>query len=541
MTESSHRAGRPSTPPGAVDGPSVAPLLAVEDVSRAFGSTQALAAVSLTVARGEIHGLCGQNGAGKSTLVKIISGQLQPDGGRVVFDGREVSFSRPRDAQECGVAIVDQELSVVGALTVEENVLLGDVSEGLVVRRRRSHPRVRTLLERVGLGHLSLGTRVESLSMAERQLLEIARLLGREARLLILDEPTASLSRGDSLVVFGALRELAAQGASVLYVSHRLDEVLDLCHRVTVVRDGRRVADNATRELDHGTLINLIVGEQRALEMSTPEVRAQVKQDGQAPAASARGGHAAGGEVVIRRLRVGDRVGEISLRISPGEIVGLAGQVGSGASEVLRALAGLEPDAAGELVVDGRPVQLGSPGRCARHGISFVSNDRKNEGLFLTRSVEHNLLATRLPAIGSRGVIGRGQVRRGAEALVEHLELTTTSLSAPVIDLSGGNQQKVFIGRSLRRDPSHLLLLDEPTRGVDVRGRADIHNLVRRAAAEGTAVLFASGEPDEMLELAHRIVCLQGGEIVSSRPAAEMDQEMLLAETTRTREPSHAG
>lgn len=519
------------SPSGAPETGTAGGLLEVERISHAFGSTQALSDVSLQVAPGEIHGLCGQNGAGKSTLVKIISGQLRPDSGVIRFDGREVRFTRPRDAQECGVAVVDQELSVVPALSVEENVLLGDVREGFVARRRRSRPRVRELLARVGLGDLPLQAPVEGLSMAERQLLEIARLLGRDARLLILDEPTASLSRGDSLLVFGALRELAAQGQSVLYVSHRLDEVLDLCHRVTVVRDGRRIADQPVRELDHGALVALIVGEQHALEMSAEAVRATVGE----------GGSGAAGDIDVAHLHVGERVNDVSLRLRPGEIVALAGQVGSGASEVLRALAGLERDATGQVRVGGRTVRLGSPARAARHGIHFVSNDRKSEGLFLSRSVEHNLLATRLASVGRRGILWRGELRHRAEALVEHVELQAPGLSIPVAELSGGNQQKVFIGRSLGHEASHLLLLDEPTRGVDVRGRADIHNLVRRAAAEGAAVLFASGEPDEVLELADRIVCMQQGEIVSVHPAGEMTEELLLARTTRTREAPHVG
>jgi ABC-type sugar transport system ATPase subunit len=505
------------------------PLLEIDGISRAFGNTQALRDVSLQVAHGEIHGLCGQNGAGKSTLVKIISGQLRPDSGTIRYDGTEVHFARPRDAQRCGVAIVDQELSIVPALSIEENVLLGHAKTPFFLKPRLSRPRVRDLLTRVGLSELVITSPAENLSMAQRQLLEVARLIGRDARLLILDEPTASLSRGDSLVVFSALRELVAQGHSVLYVSHRLDEVLDLCDRVTVIRDGRRVADEPTSQIAHADLVHLIVGAQHALELGRPDVPAT-------PSALSERKEA---KIHVANLQVRDRVSGISLQLWPGEIVGLAGQVGSGASEVLRALAGLEPDARGQLTVGSTDVRMGSPARSARNGVSFVSNDRKNEGLFLTRSIEHNLVATRLPTISRAGILRRGNVRRRAEELVEHVALKAPGLSASVADLSGGNQQKVFIGRTLGREASHLLLLDEPTRGVDVRGRADIHNLVRRAANDGTSVLFASGEPDEILQLADRVLCMQGGRIVSEHRAEDMTEELLLAETTRASEAGY--
>ncbi|MDW5593442.1 sugar ABC transporter ATP-binding protein [Conexibacter stalactiti] len=504
------------------EGAPAVPLVEVRSASKAYGPTVALREVSLSVGAGEIHGLCGQNGAGKSTLVKVLAGLVQLDSGTVLLDGRPIELSRPLDAQHHGIALVDQELSVVPALTVEENILLGGAGRPFVRRRAADRARARELLERVGLSQLSPDARVESLSMAQRQLVEIARLLGREARLLILDEPTASLSRADSLVVFAALRELAARGHSVLYVSHRLDEVLDLCDRVTVVRDGARVADESATALEPARLIELIMGDLHRHERAANAARS-------APDASDAV------ELVVRVAQP-PRIGGVALRIRAGSIVGLAGQVGSGTSELLRALAGLEPGGTASIELPGGRVARPTSSRAAQAaGIDFVSNDRKGEGLFLERSVGENLVATRLDRISRAGIVGRRALREVAGRLSERVHVKTRGLDAGVLELSGGNQQKVFIGRCLERGSDRILLLDEPTRGVDVHGRAEIHDLVREAAGNGTTVIFASGEPDEVLDLADVVVCLHGGDVVAVRRAEEMTASDLLAETTRGR------
>jgi ABC-type sugar transport system ATPase subunit len=504
-------------------------MLEVAGVSKAFGATLALRGVSLTVRPGEIHGLCGRNGAGKSTLVKILSGLERPDGGTIRFFGEEVRFHRPRDAQASGIAVVDQELSVVPALTVEENIRLGALDEPFVKRARASRRRVKALLERLGLHGLSPTTLVEDLSMAERQLVEIARLLDRDARLLILDEPTASLSHKDSLAVMRSLRQISDQQTCILYVSHRLSEVLDLCSTITVLRDGEVVGDHRA-DLDHESLVRLIVGEEEGAATSrlTGAVAAVAAED-----RSASRHPPNNAAVSIERVSVPSRVDDFSLALSPGEVVALAGQVGSGTSEILRALAGLDPSAQVKVKYAGKPLRLRNAVDARAAGVFFISNDRKGEGLFLNRSVEQNLLATRLYSQSRLGIVSSGALHRAARALAERAAVSEHVLRTTVSTLSGGNQQKVFIGRCLDRVPTRLLLLDEPTRGVDVRGRETIHDLIRGASKQGAAVLFASSEPEEILELADVVVSLQNGRVMSIRRSAELNAESLLSETTR--------
>ena len=507
------------------------PLLAARDLWKAFGATQALRGVSLTIAPGEIHGLCGQNGAGKSTLVKILTGLVRPDQGAISFQGREVRFARPADAQAAGIAVVDQELSVVPALTVAENVRLGAQDTPFFVRKRKADANVTAILERVGIGDIRPDTRLETLSMPLRQLVEIARLLDRNAQLLILDEPTASLSRGDSLIVFAALRELVSRGHSVLYVSHRLDEVLDLCDKITVLRDGQLVAMHEIAEINHQKLVRLIVGEDGTRAMAEGAANAAHRSNRATHAGHER-------EIVIERVSLPPALTSFSYRIQPGEVVGLAGQVGSGATEILRSLGGLEPDALVDVTCDGKALRLRKPADAIAAGIYFVSNDRQTEGLFLSRSIETNLVGTRLRLLSKLGFVRTGKARRLAASLAERVVVRGARLSADAADLSGGNQQKVFIGRTLDASRNRLLLLDEPTRGVDVGGRAEIHNLIRNACAEGTSVVFSSGESDEVLALADTIITLKAGEVVAVHARAEMTEESLLAETTGTVGPA---
>ncbi|MEI7626074.1 MAG: sugar ABC transporter ATP-binding protein [Actinomycetota bacterium] len=500
-------------------------VIRVDDIAKSFGSTEALRGVSLTIKAGEIHGLCGQNGAGKSTLVKVLTGQVKPDRGIVSVDGREVDFTTPKDAQLARIGFVDQELSIVPALTVEENLALGDARASLFVKRRRRRKGFEKVLARAGLGEISMSTRAEYLSMAQRQLLEVARLLDRDARCLILDEPTASLSGGDSAVIFEALRSLAVSGHSVLYVSHRLDEVIDLCDRVTVLRDGEQVAERPVSALTTVELARLIVGDSGATDRETSA--AHEERFDAMPTGGSR-------DVRINLTYTNhSRLADFSLNISPGEIIGVAGQVGSGASDTLRTLAGLNASASVSIELDGRMHRITNPRQGPRFGIFFLSNSRRDEGLFLSRSISENLTATRLGALSRIGVVILSSLRRCAGELAKTVSVTGGSSDGSVAELSGGNQQKVFIGRNLGQVPSKLLILDEPTRGVDVGGRAAIHDLIRSASAQGTAVVFASGDEDEVLSLADRVVCMQDGAVTSTRSAAEMTSGELLAATTR--------
>jgi ABC-type sugar transport system ATPase subunit len=495
-------------------------LLAARDVSKHYGAVHALRDASLEVRPGEIHGLCGHNGAGKSTLVKILTGVVQPDAGAIEHRGQPVSFRTPRAAQLAGIALVDQELSLAPDLSVEENIFLGSATVGLFANRAQLRKRARDLLSRVGLDQIEPTTMVQRLAIGERQLVEIARGLSRDAEVLILDEPTATLSEAEIERVFSVSRALAREGKGMIYISHRLGEVLELCDRVTVVRDGRVVATRSTAEIgERQTLIRMMID--RELPIPTETAAPLVEQVS---------------TTEIRGLAVPPVVKGFELRIPAGQIVGITGQVGCGASEVLRAVAGLVPDARGVVVVDGRPVRLGSPARALRAGIAFASNDRKGEGLFLRRSVGSNLLATRLRSLSPAGLVRRTRSRRVASELCSFVKVETRRLPSAADTLSGGNQQKVFLGRCLDRTDIKLLVFDEPTRGVDVGGRAEIHELLREASLAGVSVLFASTEIDEILELSQVVVTMFGGEIVATRPRSEVTAELLSADMTMSRE-----
>jgi ABC-type sugar transport system ATPase subunit len=473
------------------------PQISVEGLARGFGGVPAVRDVSLTLGAGEIHALCGHNGAGKSTIVKMLSGQLAPDRGRILIDGRPVEMRTPQAAQRLGVALVDQELSVVPALTVLDNVLLGDVAAPLLNRRRAAMAHCRQVLSDLGLAQISPDRPLSSLSIGERQLVEIARALSRNARLVILDEPTATLSDVESERVFAGIRRVAARGCSVLFVSHRLSEVLDLCDTVTVLRDGRRIATTPADRLTVDALIVQMLGE------APHRLGASRAPDPQLT-------HA----LRIEHLHVPGRLEDFSLTAQAGRIHALAGQLGAGPSDVLRALAGLHPRATGRVLLRDRAVPYRHAVGAARAGLAFVSNDRKSEGLFLDQTIAENLVATRLPALGRVGVVHSRRERQAARTLAELAGLPARGLKEPMAALSGGNQQRAFVGRCLGRDDVFALLLDEPTRGVDIGGRTAIHRLLRTAADAGLVVLFASTELEELLELGDVIVTMREGRTI---------------------------
>jgi len=493
----------------------VEPFLAVTDVVKAYGAVEALKGVSVDIAPGEVLGICGHNGAGKSTLMKILSGLESPDHGSLRIRGQLVQLRQPQDAQRHGIVLLDQEFSIVPVLTVAENLVLGNVGERVLVRSGALQRRARELLARVGLSHIPPETPAEQLQLGERQLVEIARLLGRDATLLILDEPTAALSRGEIARVFDAVRGVAADGRSVIFVSHRLDEVLTLCDRVMVMRDGRAVATEPTRSLDKGRLVDLMLG---AAGQELPAAPRRAAED-QA--------------VTVSELSVPGRVDQVQFAFGSGTIVGVAGQVGSGASAILRAMAGLTPDATGRVTVRGRQVRFAAPRRAKAAGIQYISNDRKAEGLFLSQTIEGNLNATRFSRLSSNGWLSPRARLRSAAALASLVGIPAERLRSPVRTLSGGNQQKVLLGRCLRNESLALLLLDDPTRGVDVGGRAEIHRLIRLAAAGGTTVLFSSTELDEIMELSDVVVTMFAGRIVSISARQDTSPERVLREMTQ--------
>ncbi len=484
----------PLKPPGAV------PFVTAEGIAKSYGGVQALKGVSLSIVPGEVHGLVGANGAGKSTLIRVLAGLTQPDAGRILVDGRPAAIPTPPHASALGMTFIHQELAFVPGMSVIENIMLGlpKVARFGVVNWRAVAREVAPVAARVGITAPLFAT-VKGLSTAERWLINICRALVRKARLIVMDEPTASLSAAEGEKLFRIVEDLSGSGVAVLYVSHRLDEVLRLCGRVTAFRDGRSVAEIGGAELTRAALVQAIVG--RAVGGSA------------GPTAAPATGPVA---LSVRGLARHPRVAGVSFDLRRGEVLGIGGLVGAGRTELVRLIYGADRTDAGTMALDGRAFAPRSPAAAVRAGLGLVPEERRAEGLLLAKSVAFNLQLANL----SRIVRGRalplidGRRRRSlAQAAVRDLAVKTPDIETPVGRLSGGNQQKVVIGRWLLRGPK-VLILDEPTRGVDVGARGEIHRLIRDLARRGMAVIAISSEPDELPDLCDRVLVMAEGRIV---------------------------
>lgn len=487
--------------------------LQVIGVTKSFGAIRALDNVDFEVSTGEVMALVGENGAGKSTLVKILAGMYSPDDGQICLDGAPVEFGGATRSEHAGIAVVQQELSLVATLTVADNVFLGDTRHGWRVSPRALARAAAPFLDHVGLGHLDPRTRVERVTVAEQQLIEVARLLARDARVLIFDEPTAALAEREIERVKSVVRTLHADGRAIIYVTHRLDEVFELAHRVTVFRDGKSRPPVATGDITLDQLISMMLG--GTLESLFP------------PRASSPGAVV----LQVRGLLTKALNTPVNLAVRAGEVVGLAGQLGSGASDVLEAIAGHEARLAGEVAVDGRRIPPDSPTAAIGNGIGYSSSDRKRDGLFLQRTVIENLTAPSLPAVSSRGWLRPGEERAMGERIARSFTIDRTRLSSLAGNLSGGNQQKVAVGKWTGSQPK-VLLIDEPTRGVDVGARAEIYAHLRAFAESGMAIVIASSDSQEILGLADTVITYFKGTQVSIRRREDTDSHLLTREIT---------
>lgn len=490
------------------------PVVAVEGVTKRFGANEVLKNVSLAFAAGGIHAICGENGAGKSTLVKILMGVYHVDAGAIFVDGAPAEIHHPQRAQELGIALVAQELSLAPALSVLDNIWLGDRTVPLFHRRAALRERARRALERVGLGELPLDRPVARLSIGQRQLVELARMLAREARVLILDEPTATLSDAEIERIFAALRALKAEGKSILYITHRLGEVFEICDDVSVLRNGALIGTRRTTEIDRATLMEMMLG--RPMGEMYPDSAAS------------------GGTAVfrVRGLAVPGAVRDFSLEAERGTIVCLAGQVGSGTTDALRALAGLVPDATGAVEVAGQHLTLRSVRKAQAAQVRFISEDRAGEGIFLRLSVGENLVATRLDAYTRFGLLDRPRLGERARALAAAVGVDRARLRSRAGELSGGNQQKLAFGRSIDLGSAGVMLMNEPTRGVDVGARAEIYRLIRDFCARGHAVVLASSDLEEVLGMGDVIVTMYRGRQVGRYRREQATMHRVLADIT---------
>jgi ABC-type sugar transport system ATPase subunit len=479
-----------------------------QQIGKSFPGVRALENVSFQVAAGSCHALLGENGAGKSTLGKILAGLQTPDTGQILLDGRATRLDSPRAALAAGVGIVHQELVFCPELSIAENLGLHDLPQrGLCLDWTELGARARTLLRRVGL-EVSPRVRVGDLAIAQEQLVQIAAAVGLGARVLVFDEPTSSLGRAETQRLFSLIRELQQGGTTVLYVSHRLEEIFELCDTVTVLRDGRHVETRPTRELDAAGLVKLMVG--RSID---PVLLPAPPTPSRVPLLQAR------------QLTLPGRFRDIDLEVQAGEIVGLAGLVGAGRTSLGETIAGLHPHHTGELRIEGTLTRLGSPREALRRGIGLIPEDRKQHGLVLPLSVRQNSTLSILDRL--RGWLGRLRERDEIELASQarsRLRIRAPDLETPVHRLSGGNQQKVVFARGTLAN-CRILVVDEPTRGVDVGAKREIHELLVELARTGTAIVLISSDLPELLALSHRVVVLHQGQISARLSRAELSEE----------------
>jgi ABC-type sugar transport system ATPase subunit len=486
-------------------------------VSKSFGAVAALSDVTFAIERAGAHAIVGENGAGKSTLLKILAGTVRPDAGELHLDGHRAALAGPREALSRGVGLVHQEMLAFPNLSVTANVFAGRELTNRVgwLRDRAMRERTRELLDRLGVS-VSPDRLVESLPVALRQIVQIARALALECRTLALDEPTTSLTAGECDHLFRILDDVRGSGVTLIYVSHRLPEVFRLCDRITVLRDGRYVATFERDAVDHDRVVQAMVG--RSIPRRTARDASSDRRERSADGAAAP-------LLRVDDVSVPPCCERVSLSVAAGEIVGIFGLVGSGRSELLETIVGLRRAVGGRIEIDGRTIRVRSPREAARAGVVLVPEDRQRQGLCFNLSVRHNLLLP-LAEASRQWIVSSGE-RRTATALVEQWRIRAASIDAMPDALSGGNQQKVVVAKWLALQP-RVLLLDEPTKGVDVGAKDELHDLIRHAAAAGAAVLVVSSDLPEILSLVDRIVVMREGRIRGELRAADADEESVM-------------
>jgi ribose transport system ATP-binding protein len=494
-------------------------LVTLRGLCKSFAGVQALDKVGFELRAGEVHALMGENGAGKSTLMKVLAGIHARDAGDIEIEGRPVDIASPRAAQALGIGIVHQELNLMRHLSAAQNIFIGREPRrglGLLLDEERLNADARRLFERLNLD-LDPRTRVADLTVARQQMVEIAKALSFDSKVLIMDEPTAALNSQEVADLFRVVRQLRDEGVGIVYISHRMDELREIADRVTVMRDGRTIATVAMQDTSVAAVIQMMVG--RVLEenlrgtppdTSTSEVALEV-----------------------RHLRRGTAIRDVSFSVRKGEILGFAGLMGAGRTEVARAVFGADPIDGGEILVHGQAVRIRTPCDAVMHGIGYLSEDRKQLGLATAMDVQANIAMTSLSRLLRLGMfIDTAAIAETAGGYVRQLGIRTPSVAQPVKLLSGGNQQKVVIAKWLLRD-CDILFFDEPTRGIDVGAKAEIHRLIDALAAQGKAIVVISSELPEILRLSHRVVVMCEGRVTGEQNALEATQESIMQFATR--------
>lgn len=494
------------------------PLLHMQAINKSFPGVRALADVDLVVYPGEILGLLGENGAGKSTLMKVLNGVYKPDSGTIQWQGETLTVNSPHDAQENGISMIHQELALIPYLDAGKNIFLGrePVLAPGIMHWQKLYRDARAIMDDLNLT-ISVRRPVRFFSIAQQQMIEVAKALSLDARLIIMDEPTSSLTDREVEILFDQMRQLRERGVSIVFISHRLDEVFEICDRVTVLRDGELVDSQAVEAVTSDDIIRMMVGrevgtiyEKRDTEPSDEPV------------------------LTVENLSRGDVVRDVSFTLHRGEILGIAGLVGAGRTELAETIFGVHPASSGRIILNGDTVQIKNPSDAIKRGIGFVPEDRKEQGLFLGLSVGANILMTKLREMVRAIFIDHGAVSQESETYIKRLDIRTPSAQQEVRNLSGGNQQKVVIAKWLTLDPI-ILILDEPTRGIDVGAKSEIYRLMNRLAAQGVGIIMISSELPEVLGVSDRILVMHEGTISGEFEAATATQDDLMNAATGTR------
>jgi ribose transport system ATP-binding protein len=511
-----------------MDGTASAPLFRMEGVSKRYGGVNALTKADLTVEAGRIHGVLGENGAGKSTLMKIMAGVVAPDEGRMTLDGRDVRFANPAEANESGIVCIFQELSLVPDLSVADNVCISNPPRRFGLIDRRAQRRIaEEALARAGGEDIHPLAPVKDLPLSRRQLVEIAKALVRNPRILILDEATSALTAADVRKVFAVLKRLRAEGLALLYISHRMAEIAELADECTVFRNGRNVGTFKSGAKSDTEIVEMMIG--REYSHAFPPKPAP-KAGGETPA------------LEVRNLSWNNRLKDVSLTVRGGEIVGLGGLDGQGQREMLLALFGVLRGATGEILLDGRKTALGSPNdaKSGQVGMALIPEDRKTEGLMLPMSVRDNLSMASLTRFSRGGIVDRAEERKAIDEMIALLAIKTDGIDVPVGTLSGGNQQKIVIAKWLMTKP-RVILLNDPTRGIDVGTKAEIYQLLRKLADAGAAILFYSTDYDELVGCCDRVLVFYDGAVGRVLSGSEITERALVGSALNIGGQAEAG
>ncbi|MCP3032347.1 sugar ABC transporter ATP-binding protein [Halobacillus sp. A1] len=491
-------------------------LVEMSEIDKSFSGNHVLQKVNFSVQPGEVHALMGENGAGKSTLVKVLTGIHPRDNGTITVKGKEVDFSHPKQAEKQGIVVIHQELNIIPHLTVTENMFLGkelSIGKTGILRKKDMHKQTLENLKRLGVDNIPPNETAGNLSVGKQQMIEIARAISTNAEMIIMDEPTAALTDREITSLFKVIESLRKQGVSIVYISHRMEEIFQICDRITVLRDGKSIGTEQIKETSFDAIVKMMVG--RELGDRFPERSSVI------------------GETLleVKDLSREELFEGINFQVKEGEVLGVAGLMGAGRTEIMETIFGAAKKSKGQVLLDGKPLNVTHPRDAIRAGIGFITEDRKDEGLVLNLSIRENVALTNLKTVSKNGWISSSKESVLVDDLIEKLHVRTTGREQEVKSLSGGNQQKVVIAKWLGIQP-RLLILDEPTRGVDVGAKKEIYNIINQLTEQGVAIIMVSSELPEILGVSDRIMVVHEGKVTQIFNKGEADQEKIMHAAT---------